>query len=187
MKCDSDCCCSICVVVRWHRRASSADWPMWGGTPSRNMVSSMKGLPTHVGRQDRQEREVGGRARVAVLRQSRRSPAASSSIGTNNEAVRDPKQPGDRGVVMAFREADGEFMWQATFEKLAAGRANDWPYQGIASSALIENGIAYFIIESRPGRRRRYRRAFTTRTTTGRSRTRSSPASTIRTSSGCST
>ena len=23
-----------------------ADWPMWGGTPSRNMVSPMKGLPT---------------------------------------------------------------------------------------------------------------------------------------------
>ena len=22
------------------------DWPMWGGTPDRNMVSSMKGLPT---------------------------------------------------------------------------------------------------------------------------------------------
>src|SRR5678815_510536 len=22
------------------------DWPMWGGTPDRNMVSNMKGLPT---------------------------------------------------------------------------------------------------------------------------------------------
>ena len=25
---------------------SAADWPMWGGTPSRNMVSDEKGLPT---------------------------------------------------------------------------------------------------------------------------------------------
>src|SRR5262245_4372684 len=24
----------------------SGDWPMWGGTPDRNMVSSMTGLPT---------------------------------------------------------------------------------------------------------------------------------------------
>ena len=24
----------------------SADWPMWGGSPSRNMVSSMTGAPT---------------------------------------------------------------------------------------------------------------------------------------------
>ena len=27
-------------------RQSGADWPMWGGTPDRNMVSTMKGLPT---------------------------------------------------------------------------------------------------------------------------------------------
>src|ERR1044071_4510082 len=25
---------------------ASGDWPMWGGTPDRNMVSTMKGLPT---------------------------------------------------------------------------------------------------------------------------------------------
>ena len=24
----------------------TGDWPMWGGTPDRNMVTSMKGLPT---------------------------------------------------------------------------------------------------------------------------------------------
>jgi hypothetical protein len=24
----------------------TGDWPMWGGTPDRNMVSNMKGLPT---------------------------------------------------------------------------------------------------------------------------------------------
>jgi hypothetical protein len=65
-------------------------------------------------------------------------------VGTNNEAVRDPKQSGDRGVLMAFREATGEFMWQATYEKLSSGRANDWPFQGIASSPLVLDDIAYF-------------------------------------------
>ena len=25
---------------------AGTDWPMWGGTPDRNMLSSMKGLPT---------------------------------------------------------------------------------------------------------------------------------------------
>ena len=25
--------------------AGGSDWPMWGGTPSRNMVSAAKGLP----------------------------------------------------------------------------------------------------------------------------------------------
>jgi outer membrane protein assembly factor BamB len=66
-------------------------------------------------------------------------------VGTNNESLRDPKQPGDRGVLMAFRESNGEFMWQGTFEKLTSGRANDWPFQGIASSPLIIGEKAYFM------------------------------------------
>ncbi len=121
----------------------SADWPMWGGTPSRNMVSSMKGLPTvwdiKTGKNVKWVAELGS--------QSYGNPSVAGGVvlvGTNNEALRDPKQPGDRGVVMAFRESDGEFLWQATYEKLASGRANDWPYQGVASSPLIEDGTAYF-------------------------------------------
>jgi outer membrane protein assembly factor BamB len=46
---------------------------------------------------------------------------------------------------MAFRESTGEFMWQGTFEKLTSGRANDWPFQGIASSPLIIGEKAYFM------------------------------------------
>jgi outer membrane protein assembly factor BamB len=121
----------------------NADWPMWGGTPSRNMVSAMKGLPTtwdiKTGKNVKWVAELGS--------QSYGNPTVAEGVvvvGTNNELLRDPKQPGDRGVVMAFREATGEFMWQATFEKLSSGRANDWPFQGIASSPLIESGIVYF-------------------------------------------
>jgi len=120
-----------------------ADWPMWGGTPARNMVSPLKGMPTEwdvkTGKNVRWVAELGS--------QSYGNPTVASGVvlvGTNNEALRDPKQPGDRGVLMAFREATGEFLWQATFEKLSSGRANDWPFQGIASSPLIESGIAYF-------------------------------------------
>jgi outer membrane protein assembly factor BamB len=46
---------------------------------------------------------------------------------------------------MAFRESDGQFMWQAVHDKLAAGRANDWPYQGICSSPLVEDGVVYYM------------------------------------------
>jgi len=123
--------------------AISADWPMWGGTPSRNMVSDMKGLPTtwdlKTGKNVKWAAELGS--------QSYGNPTVADGVvmvGTNNEAMRDPKQPGDRGVLMAFNEDSGEFMWQATFEKLTSGRANDWPYQGIASSPTVVRGIAYF-------------------------------------------
>ena len=124
--------------------ALSADWPMWGGTPSRNMVSSMTGAPTEW------DVKTGTNVKwVADLgSQSYGNPTVGSGvviIGTNNELARDPKQGGDRGVLMAFREATGEFLWQAAFEKLSSGRANDWPFQGIASSPLIIDGIAYFV------------------------------------------
>jgi outer membrane protein assembly factor BamB len=134
----------ICSLVLVPSVGLYADWPMWGGTPSRNMVSPLKGLPTtwdvKTGKNVKWVADLGS--------QSYGNPTVGSGvvmIGTNNEATRDAKQAGDRGVVMAFREATGEFLWQATFEKLSSGRANDWPFQGIASSPLIENGIAYFV------------------------------------------
>jgi outer membrane protein assembly factor BamB len=121
-----------------------ASWPMWGGSPDRNMVSSATGMPTTW------DVKTGENIKwVAALgSQSYGNPVVAGGvvmIGTNNEAVRDPKQPGDRGVLMAFRESNGEFLWQATYQKLTSGRANDWPFQGIASSPLVLGEIAYFV------------------------------------------
>lgn len=120
------------------------DWPMWGGSPDRNMVSDATGMPTTW------DVKTGENIKwVAALgSQSYGNPVIAGGVvlvGTNNEAVRDPKQPGDRGVLKAFREATGEFMWQATYEKLSSGRANDWPFQGIASSPLVIGNIAYYV------------------------------------------
>ena len=102
---------------------------MWGGRPDRNMVSDEKGLPT--------EWDVKTKKNVKWMAtlgsQSYGNPVVAGGmvfVGTNNDALRDPKQPGDRGVLLAFRESDGEFLWQMTSEKLAAGRVNDWPLPG---------------------------------------------------------
>jgi outer membrane protein assembly factor BamB len=122
----------------------SGDWPMWGGTPDRNMVSSMKGLPT-----DWDIKTKKNVRWVAALgSQSYGNPIVAGGIvfvGTNNEAARDPKQAGDRGVLMAFSEKDGTFLWQQTHPKLESGRANDWPFQGVASSPLVEGERLYYV------------------------------------------
>jgi outer membrane protein assembly factor BamB len=122
----------------------TGDWPMWGGTPDRNMVSNMKGLPT-----DWDVKTKKNIKWVATLGSQSYGNAVVSGgmvfVGTNNEALRDPKQAGDRGVLMAFREADGEFLWQHTHAKLESGRANDWPYQGVASSPLVEGTRLYYV------------------------------------------
>lgn len=121
-----------------------ADWPMWGGTPARNMVSKVKGLPsewdTETGKNIRWSTELGTH--------SYGNPVVSSGrvfVGTNNDHPRDPKQGGDRGVVMAFKETTGQFLWQHTHPKLESGQANDWPEQGIASSPLAEGNRVYYV------------------------------------------
>ena len=78
---------------------------MWGGTPDRNMVSNMKGLPT-----DWDVKTKKNVKWVAELgSQSYGNPVVAGGmvfVGTNNEGLRDPKQAGDRGVLMAFREVE---------------------------------------------------------------------------------
>jgi outer membrane protein assembly factor BamB len=120
------------------------DWPMWGGTADRNMLSNMKGLPTSWDLKTKKNikwtAELGSQAYG--------NPVVAGGVvyvGTNNEAMKDPNIKGDKGVLMAFRESDGEFLWQAVHDKLAAGRANDWPFQGVCSSPAVENGIVYYV------------------------------------------
>jgi outer membrane protein assembly factor BamB len=122
----------------------NGDWPMWGGTPDRNMVSNQKGMPTSW--DVKTKKNIKWAATLGS--QSYGNPVVSGGmvyVGTNNEAVRDPKQGGDRGVLMCFRESDGEFLWQHTNEKLAAGRVNDRPFQGVCSSPLVEGDRLYYV------------------------------------------
>ncbi|CAN5529316.1 hypothetical protein BH20ACI3_BH20ACI3_20750 [soil metagenome] len=124
----------------------TSDWPMWGGTPDRNMTSNMKGLPMSWDVKTKKNVKW-----VAVLGSQTYGNVVVSGgrvfVGTNNEAnpAYDPSIKGDKGVLMAFNEADGAFLWQMVHDKLAAGRVNDWPYQGVASSPLVEGDRVYYV------------------------------------------
>jgi outer membrane protein assembly factor BamB len=135
---------SLSIHTALASNPGASDWPMWGGTPDRNMVSNMKGLPI--------KWDVNKKTNVkwvaALGSQSYGNTIVAGGqvyVGTNNEALRDPKQTGDKGVLMAFREADGEFLWQHVNDKLAAGRVNDWPFQGVCSSPLVEGDKLYYV------------------------------------------
>jgi outer membrane protein assembly factor BamB len=134
----------VAVVQLRASDPGNGNWPMWGGTPDRNQVSNMKNVPT--------EWDVKTKKNIKWVAelgsQSYGNPVVADGmvfVGTNNELARDPKQGGDRGVLMAFRESDGQFMWQHTHPKLEAGRANDWPFQGVASSPLVEGQKLYYV------------------------------------------
>ena len=124
--------------------AAPEEWPMWGGTPGRNMVSAMKGLPS--------KWDVVTKENIKWVADlgdhSYGNPVVAGGrvfVGTNNENPREPLQKGDRGVLMAFRESTGEFLWQHTHAKLESGQANDWPLQGIASSPFVDGARLYYV------------------------------------------
>ena len=124
-----------------HQREKSA---MFGGTLARNMVSNAKGLPSSwdvdKGENLKWQQPLGS--------QSYGGPVVYRNkifMGTNNEEERNPKLTGDRGVVMAFRNSDGEFLWQAAHPKLPAGRIHDWPLQGVCSAPYVEGDRLYYV------------------------------------------
>lgn len=122
----------------------NGEWPMWGGTTDRNMVS---GMTTAAAEWDTDS--MKNIAWVAELGSSSYgNPVVVGGkvfVGTNNERLYDPKQDGDRGVLIAFRESDGQFLWQHTSKKLESGRVHDWPYQGVASSPLVEGERLWYV------------------------------------------
>jgi outer membrane protein assembly factor BamB len=64
-------------------------------------------------------------------------------LGTNNDPPRDPAIQGDRGVLLALRESDGGFLWQAVSGKLASDQ--DFPQIGVCSSPLVEGDRLFYV------------------------------------------
>ena len=120
------------------------DWPMWGGTLTRNMTSGETALPT--------DWDTDTGANVTWVAQlgstSYGNPVVAAGkvfVGTNNDRPRDADVGDDKGIVMAFREADGVFLWQMVHDKLSSGEANDWPYQGVCSSPSVDGDRLYYV------------------------------------------
>ncbi len=117
---------------------------MFGNTPSRNMVSDATGVP------DSWDPRTGANIlwTQPVGSQAYGGPTVGNGkvyVGTNNEGVRDPAYDGDKGVLMAFDATTGEFVWQMVHDKLSAGRVNDWPLQGVCSTAFVDGDRVWYV------------------------------------------
>ena len=135
----------IGLVVTLPAFAGDKKVVMFGDGPHRNMVDlTAKGLPTEwdikTGKNVKWSQPVGS--------QSYAGPVISGGkvfVGTNNEGLRDPKLTKDRGVIMAFDEKTGEFLWQITHTKLPESKLHDWPLQGVCSTPVIEGDRLYYV------------------------------------------
>jgi outer membrane protein assembly factor BamB len=128
--------------------ARGDDWVMWGRTPTRDMVSPEKDPPTDwkVPSAD-QPKGVNILWTAALGSKSYGNPVIAEGIvyvGTNNEGKRDPAVSADGGVLMAFEEKTGKFLWQRYSAKLPTGRVNDWPGEGLCSTVYTEPGRLWY-------------------------------------------
>jgi outer membrane protein assembly factor BamB len=123
------------------------DWPMLGRTPDRNMVApDEKNLPVEWSVEQGKQKNVKWAAELGSNAYG--GPVVAGGrvfVGTNNENPRDPKVQGDKGVLMCFRASDGQFLWQAAFDKLPNANENDFPQVGIVSSPCVEGDRLYYV------------------------------------------
>ena len=121
-------------------KVGKSDWPQWGGSPHRNNTPEGKNIPTEW------NLETGENVLWAAPlgSQTYGNPVVANGkvfVGTNNTHGYLERYPAkiDLGVLLAFEEKTGKFLWQASSPKLPTGRVHDWPQQGICSTVYCDD------------------------------------------------
>jgi outer membrane protein assembly factor BamB len=131
------------------RRPLASAWPMFGGTPARNMVNPFaKDVPTEWSVENGKLEGVKWVAKLGSVTIT--SPVVAGGrvfVGTNNANPRDPKVAGKKAVLMCFNEADGKFLWQAVHDlppKEISRDAFEAGY-GLCSTPTVEGDRIYYV------------------------------------------
>lgn len=135
----------VAKVVEQATTIGKSDCPMFGGSPSRNMVNTIdKNAPTDWNVEKGKEKnlkwmaELGSNAYTAPV-----IADGKVFIGTNNARPRDPKEKDkDKAVLMAFNEADGKFLWQIMHEMSDASEYRDF---GMISTPCVDGKKLYYL------------------------------------------
>src|SRR5207247_7019314 len=153
-------------------RAAGDDWPTFGRDHTHNAVSPEAGAPTDWHVQGGAKKIVDNKvvetfadakdikwtARLGSI--SIGGPVVAGGlvwVGTNNTRPRDPndflvrkdgkKEPIDKSVLMCFREADGQFLWQLAVPRLGGGVSlyQDYPEQCMGCTPLVEGDRLWLV------------------------------------------
>jgi outer membrane protein assembly factor BamB len=147
----------IAIVAGLATSAIAGDWPIWGGTPARNMVSSERSLPTTWNAGTAKDDGTIDRATVSpnvkwiakLGTQSYGNATVSNGqvfVGTNNAGPHfQEDQSGDFSVLLCLDEATGKPKWSDYTPKLAAGKASDWEQVGLCCSPTVDGDRVYIV------------------------------------------
>jgi outer membrane protein assembly factor BamB len=135
--------------------APAADWPQWGGGPTRNPVSLEKGLSLdflfpktdyQTGKVTQPARGIAWTARVGdqtvvppVVADGLVWVCASAS-DPNDDKIRD----WDGGVLMCLRESDGKLLWKHRTPRIG-NFVSDFPRSALGSAPLVEGDRLYYV------------------------------------------
>ena len=130
----------------FNSQVGRGDWPQLGGTPNRNNTPDGANIPTewdiNTGKNIKWRAVLGSETYGNIVVAN-----GKVYVGTNNNAgyLKRYSSKVDLGVLLCFRESDGEFLWQHSSEKLPTGRVHDWPNIGICSSPVVEGERLWFV------------------------------------------
>jgi len=150
------CCGLACCAAP----AGGGDWPQWGGSDARNMVSAEKDLPESF--EPGRKSPSGGGIDLATTRnvrwaaklgtQAYGNPTVAGGrvyVGTNDEELDDPRFQSTRGgLVKCFDERDGKLLWQLVIPR-RTGVPKDMLLDhlglGVCSSPTVEGERVYLV------------------------------------------
>src|SRR6266446_6163063 len=127
-----------------------ADWPMFGGSPSRNMANTVdKNIPIDFAVDEgptkvRWSAELGTKVYGGPI-----VADGKVFVGTNNATPRDPKVKGaNKAVLMAFDAAKGTFLWQIVHDIPPLDFLSDVMTFGLLSTPVVDGKFLYYVLPS---------------------------------------
>lgn len=127
--------------------ATGGSWPMFGGTPSRNMVNRVdKNVPTDWSIAEGKTKNI--KWAVDLGSKAYGGPVIAAGrifVGTNNSKPRDPAVKKQKAVLMCFNEADGKFLWQVTHDIPPDETFHDALPQGLCSTPAVAGERIYYV------------------------------------------
>jgi outer membrane protein assembly factor BamB len=127
---------------------ANAPWPMFGGTPERNMANIIdKNILTDWSVAEGKEKNVKWAADLGS--RSFGGPVIAGGrvfVGTNNAMTRDPGfKNKDGAVLMAFDEANGKFLWQIVHDVPKEEIFSVFGNHGIISTPTVDGHRLYYV------------------------------------------
>lgn len=158
------CAAAISCAVIVSANASAGDWPQWGGTPSRNMVSVEERLPSSF--EPGKKRPDGSGIDLSTTRNVRwvaklgtenySSPVIADGrvfIGTNDASLEDSRYtPTEGGLLVCLDESSGRRLWQLVVPRFEIDRSKvsedfDLMNLGICATPTVDGDRVYVVTD----------------------------------------